>query len=69
MMLHKLRSAMVKQGRTKLNGIVEIDETYVGGERHGLLLVGPWGLRQDPRGRRCRPQREIRKPGTPTGDP
>ncbi len=36
MMLHKLRSAMVKQGRTKLNGIVEIDETYVGGERHGL---------------------------------
>ncbi|MBI2853739.1 MAG: IS1595 family transposase [Chloroflexi bacterium] len=34
-MLHKLRSAMVKPGRTKLNGIVEVDETFIGGERHG----------------------------------
>lgn len=34
-MLHKLRSAMVRPGRTKLNGIVEVDETYIGGESHG----------------------------------
>jgi transposase-like protein len=30
--LHKLRRAMVRPGREKLNGIVEVDETYVGGE-------------------------------------
>lgn len=34
-MLHKLRSAMVRQERTKLSGIVEVDETYVGAEIHG----------------------------------
>ena len=30
--LHKLRRAMVRPGREKLTGIVEVDETYVGGE-------------------------------------
>jgi len=30
--LHKLRRAMVRPGREKLSGIVEVDETYVGGE-------------------------------------
>lgn len=34
-MLHKLRSAMVKLGRTKLSGVVEVDETYIGSEQHG----------------------------------
>lgn len=34
-MLHKLRSAMVKQERTKLSGTVEMDETYIGSEMHG----------------------------------
>ena len=29
--LHKLRRAMVRPGRDKLNGEVEVDETYVGG--------------------------------------
>lgn len=29
--LHKLRRAMVRQGREKLKGIVEVDETYIGG--------------------------------------
>lgn len=29
--LHKLRRAMVRPGRDKLNGIVEVDETFVGG--------------------------------------
>ncbi len=30
--LHKLRRAMVRPGRDKLHGRVEVDETYVGGE-------------------------------------
>jgi transposase-like protein len=30
--LHKLRRAMVRPGRDKLSGIVEVDETFVGGE-------------------------------------
>ena len=33
--LHKMRLAMVRQGREKLCGHVEIDETLIGGERHG----------------------------------
>ena len=33
--LHKLRSAMVRPGRSKLSGIAEVDETYIGGERPG----------------------------------
>jgi len=34
-MLHKLRAAMVRQGRDKLSGLVEVDETYVGGKKAG----------------------------------
>ncbi len=30
--MHKLRRAMVRPGRDKLGGIVEVDETFVGGE-------------------------------------
>lgn len=33
--LHKLRRAMVRIGRDKLNGLVEVNETFIGGERHG----------------------------------
>ena len=33
--LHKLRRAMVKQGREKLSGIVEVDETCIGGKEIG----------------------------------
>jgi transposase-like protein len=33
--LHKLRRAMVRPGRDKLVGAVDVDETYVGGERPG----------------------------------
>ena len=29
--LHKLRRAMIRPGRDRLNGVVEIDETFVGG--------------------------------------
>jgi len=34
--LHKLRRAMVRPGRDLLNGRVEVDETYVGGEEEGV---------------------------------
>jgi transposase-like protein len=33
--LHKLRRAMVRPGRDRLHGRVEVDETYVGGEDTG----------------------------------
>jgi transposase-like protein len=33
--LHKLRRAMVRPGRDRLAGIVEVDETFIGGERPG----------------------------------
>lgn len=33
--LHKLRRTMVRPGRDNLSGLVEIDETYIGGERSG----------------------------------
>ena len=34
-MLHKLRRAMVRPGREKLSGRIEVDETYIGGIKHG----------------------------------
>lgn len=33
--LHKFRRAMIRPGRERLDGIVEIDETYIGGEEEG----------------------------------
>lgn len=33
--LHKLRRAMVRPGRDRLTGRVEVDETYIGGEKPG----------------------------------
>jgi transposase-like protein len=33
--LHKLRRAMVRPGRDRLRGLVEVDETYVGGIEEG----------------------------------
>lgn len=35
-MLHKLRLAMVRPGRERLSGIVEVDETYWGTEESGV---------------------------------
>ena len=43
MMLHKLRAGMVNEDRTKLNGVVQVDETYVGGEKPGLRGRGAGG--------------------------
>jgi len=33
--LHRLRRAMVRPDRDKLSGVVEVDETYIGGKRSG----------------------------------
>ena len=62
--LHRLRSVLVRPGRERLTGVVEVDETYLGGEEPGLrggrakgkkLLVGIAVERRQPRGLgRCR---------------
>src|SRR5450759_954738 len=36
-LLHKLRRAMVRPGRDRLQGTVEVDETYWGGEEPGVI--------------------------------
>lgn len=41
--LHKLRRAMVRPGRDRLSGIVEVDETYIGGEKAGKRGRGAAG--------------------------
>jgi len=41
--LHKLRRAMVRPGRDRLDGTVEVDEVYVGGERPGKRGRGAAG--------------------------
>ncbi|MBT9132250.1 MAG: hypothetical protein DDT33_00764 [Firmicutes bacterium] len=41
--LHKLRRAMVRPGRDRLSGKVEVDETYVGGEKPGKRGRGALG--------------------------
>jgi hypothetical protein len=35
-MLHRLRSVLVRPDRDRLAGIVEVDETFIGGEKPGL---------------------------------
>jgi len=35
--LHKLRRAMVRPGRERLSGVVEVDETYWGAEEEGVV--------------------------------
>lgn len=41
--LHKLRRAMVRPGRDRLSGVIEVDETYVGGEKPGKRGRGALG--------------------------
>ena len=41
--LHKLRRAMVRPGRDKLSGLVEVDETYIGGPKPGKRGRGAAG--------------------------
>jgi transposase-like protein/ribosomal protein L37AE/L43A len=38
--LHKLRRAMVRPGGERLRGLVEVDETYVGGHEEGVIGRG-----------------------------
>ena len=63
-MLHRLRSVLVRPGRERLRGEVEVDESYFGGEEPGLtggrakgkkVLVGIAVERTEPTGfGRCR---------------
>lgn len=41
--LHKLRTAMVRPGRERLSGTVEVDETFIGGKRPGKRGRGAAG--------------------------
>lgn len=41
--LHKLRHAMVRPGRDRLSGTIQVDETYVGGEKPGKRGRGAAG--------------------------
>ena len=43
--LHKLRRAMVRPGRNLLKGVVETDETYIGGPAEGKCGRGAFGKR------------------------
>ena len=63
-MLHRLRSVLVRPGRERLEGVVEVDQSYFGGEERGLaggrargkrVLVGVAVERVEPNGfGRCR---------------
>ena len=41
--LHKLRKAMVRPGRDRLSGVVEVDEAFIGGPRSGRRGRGAAG--------------------------
>jgi len=41
--LHKLRRAMVRPGRDRLSGTIQVDETYIGGEHPGKRGRGAAG--------------------------
>jgi len=41
--LHKLRRAMIRPGRDRLAGTIEVDETYIGGEKPGKRGRGAEG--------------------------
>ncbi len=76
LMLHKLRQAMVRPGREKLSGVLEVDETYsVESSAYPEdLLTDPMGAcaRLVLRTQLCRakdPRRDRRDPDSPTRFP
>jgi hypothetical protein len=40
-MLHRLRSVLVRPGRERLTGMVEVDETFIGVRRRAAWRPGP----------------------------
>ena len=62
-MLHRFRRAMIRPGRDLLNGIVEVDETYVSAtkpsrsERKGVTQTSPRPLLSSPS--RCRSPKDL----------
>ncbi len=72
-MLHRLRSVLVRPGRDRLTGTVEVDETYFGGEEPGLrggrqvgkkVLVGVAVERCGKGFGRCRCRSSLTPPST-----
>ena len=45
--LHKLRRAMVRPDRELLAGVVEVDESFVGGRATGRQVLNGQGARHD----------------------
>ncbi len=41
--MHKLRRAMVRQGRDRVSGIIQVDETFVGTQKAGKRGRGAFG--------------------------
>jgi glucuronate isomerase len=41
-MLHRFRSVLVRPGRDRLSGMVEVDETFIGGVEPGLAGGRAW---------------------------
>ena len=46
LILHKLRQAMVRPGRERLRGVVEVDETVIGAQQNPADATGRPGLQQ-----------------------
>ena len=44
-MLHRLRSVLVRPGRDRLAGLVEVDETYMAVRSRGCAAAGPGARR------------------------
>jgi transposase-like protein len=44
---HRIRHAMIEVKQPKLDGVVEMDETYVGGKQKGIGSRGPYGSHKE----------------------
>ena len=66
-MLHRVRSVLVRPGRERLTGTVEVDETFIGGEEPRLRGGRARGRSPCGRGRRGQGAHGVRS--LPDGDP